>query len=62
MTTPENFSKLVQIISHAGDIYALNDQGELFMRSRDPKDFNQGPQGRPIFIWHTIPGPHAPLE
>lgn len=53
---------IIQIESHAGELYALNDHGELFMRARDAKDFNQGPLGKPLYVWHRIPGPDAPLE
>ncbi len=55
--------RLIQIISHAGDIYALNDRGDMFRRERDPKDLNQGPHNKgPVFLWHPVPGPDAPRE
>ncbi len=52
--------RLVQIVSHGGELLALNDHGELFARSPSSKDFNQGPNHQPAFIWRKVMGPDMP--
>jgi hypothetical protein len=52
--------KIIQIVAHPnGDVYALNDAGEMFARERDAKDFNQGPGSHPKFLWRKIEGPEG---
>lgn len=51
--------KFVQIASHGGEMYALNDHGQIFVRVPDPKGFNDGPHAQPKFLWREIAGPDA---
>ncbi len=51
--------RVVQIVVHAGDLYALNDHGEIFIRVRDSKDFNQGPNVQPVYHWRAVAGPDS---
>lgn len=48
--------KIVQIISATPvEMYALTESGEIFHRTRDPKDMNMGPVGPgPKFLWSRI--------
>ncbi len=50
---------IISAFSHAGEIHALDSDGSLFRRVADPKDFNQGPNSRPKFLWVLIEGPHS---
>ena len=52
--------RIVHMCTHAGDLVVLDDQGALFRRIADPKDFNQGPHSRAKFLWIPIEGPHSP--
>lgn len=49
--------KFVQLMSHGSELFALDDHGQMFVRKRDPKDFNQGPHSQPGFLWIPVPGP-----
>ena len=51
--------RIVQMISHAGELIVLNDQGEMFVRAPDRKDFSPG---GPKFVWSQIKAPEPSVE
>ena len=49
---------VVQMVSHAGDMYVLLSDGSLHQRVRNPKNFNQGPaESEPAFFWRKLDTP-----
>ena len=55
--------RIVQIVmAPSGDLYALNDHGELWMREWDRKNFNQGPNTQTLYVWKRVEGPEEPYR
>lgn len=59
MNTPDVGDPLrfVQLMSHGSELFALDGLGRIFVRKRDPKEYNQGPLHQPQFLWIPVPGP-----
>ena len=50
--------KIVQLLSHAAEMYALTDKGEIWVRTNNPKFFGNG---EPRFVWHMVDLPAPPV-
>ncbi len=49
--------KIVQMLSHAGDMYVLSDTGGVYQRRVDPNDHNQGQRDwQPRSLWRKVSG------